>query len=204
MEIKFSIDDVLDVKQKAKLKQLLSSVNKPNLDEDELKKALTKIAKASFEEYKEMILGQNLPTKANEFLERRLYHLLKRYFIDRFPNENEVISLFQQTESGSRTLLRNVRAKYKYELETSLKNTIVNILTNPSGKSGSNVKFIIRSENVLEELKQVVSLEAPELEQITKVRSSAGVYTIHMDTLEKICTHYSIPITDITEKLDAE
>ena len=68
----------------------------------DLKIALTKIAKASFVEYKEMILGQNLPTKANEFLERRLYHLLKCYFIDRFPTENEVISLFQQTEKIGR------------------------------------------------------------------------------------------------------
>lgn len=79
--------------------------------DDELIISLARISKAASTEYLEMILGKQLPTRANEINERHLFYLLKFYFRGRIPSEAEVSALFQATHSTSRTLLRNVRTK---------------------------------------------------------------------------------------------
>ncbi len=203
MEIKFKTDDFLKEEHIKKLKKTLKEMDGDPLSEQELRKKLVMVSKAALNEYMDMILGINLPTKANEFRERKLFHLMHFYFKKRFPQESEILSMFQLTESGSRTLLRNVRAKFKYELEEVINNSVKKILEKPK-KSGDNYRFIIRSENILEEIKQVVSVEAPELDQIQKVKNSAGVYTIPPDTYSKLCDHYSLSFTSLTEQANNE
>lgn len=164
--------------------------------DDEVNDAVCRIAKAALTEYMEMILGKQLPTRANEIHERRLYHLLKNYFNGRIPTEAEIASLFQMVQSSSRTLLRNVRTKYKFDLEQELSSTAISILT-AAKQARDGYRVVIQSENILEELQQIVSIKAPHLDQISKVRSSVGVYSIPEDTLEVLCNHYGISLADI-------
>lgn len=122
-----------------------------------------------------MILGKQLPARANEINERCLFHLMKFYFRGRIPSEAEVSALFQATQSTSRTLLRNVRTKYKYDLEEGVRFTIQETLSHAVFKSGE-YRVVIQCDNILEELRQTVSVKAPKLDQIAKVKSSAGVF----------------------------
>ena len=104
--------------------------------------------------------------------------------------------MFQLTESSSRTLLRDVRTKYKYELEDALLNSIKTLLATAQ-KNGSSYRIVIQSDNLLEELKQMVSVKAPYLDQIAKVKNSAGVYSIPEDTFEVLCNAYGVNISDL-------
>lgn len=166
-------------------------------DDEELRTSLTHIAKAASMEYLEMILGKQLPTRANEINERRLFHLLKHYFRGRIPSEAEVSALFQVTQSSSRTLLRNVRTKFKYALEEEVKFTVQEVLKEAVFKSGE-YRIVVQSDNILEELRQTVSVNAPHLDQIAKVKGSAGVYGVSEDTFEVLAYHFGVDLSEIT------
>lgn len=187
MEINLSLDGIIGEREKEVLFRVLNCQT-----DEELTQKFNRISMAAICEYLEMILGKQLPTRANEIRERRLYHLLKHYFQGYFPNEAEVSSIFQLTESDSRSLLRNVRTKFKFELETELLNTIREILRNASQQDDGNYRVVISSDNILEELKQKVSIIAIELDQIQKVKNSAGVYNIPEDTYSRLVDAYSI------------
>lgn len=188
MEIKINVKKLIEDNEKKTLKDVMNCQS-----DEELKKALSQIGTAALNEYLEMILGKQLPTRAMEIKERRLYHLLIHYFDGYIPKESEISSLFQLTESQSRTLLRNVRTKFRFNLEPNLSNTITDILKSAE-KSNGDYKVVIQSENILEELKHIVALEAPRLKQISMVRNSAGVYKIPVDTFDVLCKHYGIKI----------
>jgi hypothetical protein len=120
-------------------------------DDEELSDKLERIANAAMNEYLDMILGNHLPTRADEMREQRVYYLLKHFFIDRFPTESEICQLFQTTESGSRTLLRNVRAKYKFEVQEHIRNSVELALSTAEGNPEMKHYVVtIESENVLE------------------------------------------------------
>lgn len=160
-------------------------------DDEELSDKLERIANAAMNEYLDMILGNHLPTRADEMREQRVYYLLKHFFIDRFPTESEICQLFQTTESGSRTILRNVRAKYKFEVQEHIRNSVELALSTAEENSEKNHYVVtIKSENVLEEMKQSVSRNAPQLEQIAKKRNSAGLYIIPSDTYNVLIGEY--------------
>lgn len=160
-------------------------------DTGELSDNLKKVATAATNEYLDMILGRNLPTRADEMRERRVYYLIKHYFGDRFPTESEICQLFQTTESRSRTLLRNVRAKYKFEVQEHIRNSVESALSTAEENKEKDYHVVtINSENVLEEMKQTIARNAPELEQITKKRNSAGLYVIPDDTFNILKKEY--------------
>lgn len=162
-------------------------------DEKELRKKLGGIAKAAFEEYIEMILGKHLPTKSNEFYERRLFHLIKFYFDGRIPSEKEVVALMAKTKTGCKTLIENVCVRYKHELNQEILNTIHTTLKEARFKADVRAYYIpINSGFILEELKQTVSDNAPQLDQISKKRGAAGTYCVSMDTYVFLCEYYGI------------
>lgn len=191
MEITTNLDDFISEDEKKILKGVLDCT-----DDEDLIRALTGVAKAAINEYLEMILGKQIPTRANEMQERRLYHLLKCYFVGRIPSEAEVSSIFQLTESSSRSLIRNVKTKFKFNLEEELKATMKNVLLT-ARVVRENYIVVINSESILEELKNIVSTKAAHLNQISKVKNSAGVYNIPEDTFVVLCQNYGVDIAQI-------
>lgn len=163
---------------------------------DELSDTLKGICLASMSEYLEMLLGKQVPTRANEIMERRLFHLLKHHFSGRIPSESEISSVFQLTESQSRSLLRNVRTRFKFDLEEEMSSTIRGILRTASEHEGY-YRVVIQSDNILEELKLTVSLRGPKLNQITKMKNSAGVHNIPEDTFALLCSKYDVRLEDL-------
>lgn len=191
MEIIIDLDNFVNNEEMIMLKNVLGCDN-----EDEISEKMTGIGNAAINEYLDMLLGKNLPTRAREIQERKLFHLLKHYFIGRIPTEAEISSLLQVTDSSSRTLLRNVRTKFKFELKEEMKNTIKNILVNVKNK-GNKYVGVIQNDNLLEELKHIVAQKAPHLDQIKKVPNSAGVYYITEDTFAVLCRHYGVSMDEV-------
>lgn len=69
--------------------------------DDALEAALTRIALAALDEYREMLLEGGAPSRADEVLEHRLYFLIRHYFGGRIPSEPEVSQTFHETQSKS-------------------------------------------------------------------------------------------------------
>ncbi|NLJ18997.1 hypothetical protein, partial [Globicatella sulfidifaciens] len=108
---------------------------------------------------------------------------VKHYFQGVMPTEAEVSSMFQLTETESRALIRNVRTRFRYQLEVEIMNTLQQTLLSAEFNE-DKYHVVIQSDNVLEELNRVVSTNAPKLDPITKVRGSARKYQISEDTYE--------------------
>lgn len=192
MDVNINLDGAISVTEKATLKIIL------NCDSDEaLLDSLSSVGKAAMNEYLEMILGKQLPTRGDEIRERRLYHLLKSYYINRLPNEAEISSMFQLTETGSRSLLRNVRTKFRFNLESEINATVCNVLAGATRHDDGSYHIITNSENILEEIKRVVDIKAVQLQPITKVKDSNGVHRIPADTYNILLTHYDVTAADL-------
>lgn len=100
-KVKLNLEQLIGENENKLLKSVLDCK-----DDSELRQAISRIGMAAISEYLEMILGKQLPTRANEIRERKLFHLIKHYFDGRIPNETEISTLFQLTESSSRTLFK--------------------------------------------------------------------------------------------------
>lgn len=146
---------------------------------------------ASFLEYKDMLLGNGLPTRADEIKQHRLFHLIKHYFRGRIPNEAEVSRMFQLTESESKSLIKNVRTRFRYQLESEINNTLKQVMLEYT-KNDDKYEVIIQSDNVLEELNRILTQVNPVLEPIKKVRDSSRKYSMAEDTYNALKRHFDL------------
>lgn len=189
IEIQFP-DDYLSEDEKKKLMKLLGCEN----DEEKFKKDISNVVRASLSEYKDMFLGMGMPTRADEIRQYRLLHLIKNYFIDRLPSEAEVASMFQLTQSKSKSLIRNAMTRFRYQLENEIKNTLVQTIKQANfNKDENEYRLVIQSDNVLEELNRIVAITAPTLDPIRKIRNMSRTYSISKDSYEKLKDYFNIP-----------
>lgn len=166
----------LDERQKARLLATLG------WSDSELEFRLSRIVRAAYEEYLEMIQGIPLPARAEEVREKRLLHLLRKYAADgELLTEREIAALFQMSEREAARLLRNVRSHYHDELDARVTAAVRNILQSAK-QADPNHRVRITSANLLDVLKSTVASMAPDLDQIVKVRGSAALYDIPPDT----------------------
>ena len=134
MEINVQLpDDFFSTDELDRLRRLLGSQS-----DAELEAALESVIRAALAEYKDMLLGMGMPSRAVEIREHRLFQLIKHYFRDRVPSEAQVASMFHLTESASRSLIRSVISKFEYyledQLEETLKATIASSEFDPEGR----------------------------------------------------------------------
>lgn len=201
LRIAVTDDEITAIAGRDNLSETEEKDIKYNLLKEKLKVPLRSIIMAAFDEYAEMIIGKQVATKADDIIKRKIYHLIKRYFLKRFPTESEIISIFQITEATSRRLLRELRASNRTDLEEEIDNSVKDTLSEPKGKRGNDIIILIKSENILEEIKQTVSIEAAELDQVQKQKNSACTYGIPIDTYRKLCESYNLNFEELTEKL---
>ncbi|MCK8488280.1 hypothetical protein M0651_13965 [Paenibacillus sp. MBLB2552] len=96
-------DNFFSTEELEKLYKLFDSADPISFEQ-----SLNKLCQAALTEYKEMLLGKGLPTRADEIKQHRLLHLITYFFQNSLPNEAEVSSMFQLTETEARALIRNV------------------------------------------------------------------------------------------------
>lgn len=175
-------EEILNESDKQRLKNTLSIES-----EDEIEG----IVMASFIEYKDMLLGNGLPTRADEIKQYRLFNLIKYYFRGRIPSESEVSRMFQLTERESKSLIKNVRTRFRYQLEDEIKYTLKKSLEE-CNYINDRYEVIIHSDNVLEELNRIISEINPSLEPIKKVRDSSRKYYMSEDTYDVLTRYFNI------------
>jgi len=188
MELNIPVD-FFTIEEARKLQVLLRTQS-----EEDFSVAVGKIALAALTEYKEMLLGKGLPTRADEIKQHRLLHLVKHFYLGIIPTETEVSAMFQLTESESKSLIRNVKTRFRYQLESEIFNTSRATLTSAERVEDLH-RVVIQSDNVLEELNRIIALNAPNFYPITKTRNSARQYDISLDSYVLLDNYFN-PQTD--------
>jgi hypothetical protein len=102
MQISFTIDaQAFEQEQKEPVKKTL------RISDHEITHALQRIAKASLTEYLKMLVEGGMPSRADEAKQDRLLYLIQSYFGQTLPTESQISTIFQLTQSQSKTLLKN-------------------------------------------------------------------------------------------------
>ena len=183
-------DEFFDEYELLKLKALFECS-----DEEAFHKKLEYVVLAALEEYRDMLLGQGLPSRSAEIREYRLFYLIKHYFNGLIPNEVEVSTMFQLPVTRSRSLLLNVLTRFGYDLEQEIRNTIVLELekANFSNTDHLEIPLFIQSRNIVDQINLVVAASGKQLPWLRPVRNQAGVYLLGIDTYEFLCKHFGLP-----------
>jgi hypothetical protein len=153
----------------------------------ELGATLDRYAEAAREEYVRMVLGQRVFTRGQDLLEYRLLLLIQHVFGGQLPSEQQISAVFQTTVSQSRTLLRSILAKYRYELgqatETTIRTLLAQARTDPDDSEVADDEkktrlLTIDNANVVEEMnRRIVSID-PSLPPLVKQPSTGAVFKI--------------------------
>jgi len=191
MPIDISIpDDFIKDDERSKLEELFCC------DEDHpFDTAISRVVLASLAEYKDMLLGMGLPSRADEIRQYRLFHLIKHYFRGRLPSETEVSSMFQLTQSRSRSLIRYVMTRFRYQLGEEIRNTLMRDLQQAEfNNDATEYRLVIQSDNVLEELNRIIATIAPDLEPIKKVRNMSRTFKVSEDSIDHLRRYFGIQL----------
>jgi hypothetical protein len=143
---------------------------------------LSKITRCALLEYRKMFVERGLPTKAAEVMQERLFYLIKGYFIDTLPSEQQISTVFQLTSSGSKTLLRNTISRYRIYLNDQINESIRRVIST-AVQDGEKFLVVIQSETIRDEINKYLTQNRPTLQKLLAVKGSAGQYYCPTDTM---------------------
>lgn len=186
MEITFQIDDEeFEKNQKELVKKTLK------IEDAGIQEALNKIGKASLTEYLTMLVEGGMPSRADEAKQDRLLYLIESYFCDSLPTESQISTIFQLTQSQSKTLLKNTVSRFRNKLDYVLANTMRAVLE-AAEHSNNTFLAVISSEVVKDELNMLITQNEPTYKPIIKRKGSAGQYEISEDSHALLCRVFGV------------
>jgi len=181
MDITFQIDDQeFEAEQREMLRKTLK------IEDAEVNDCLNKIAKAALTEYLVMLVEGGMPNRADEAKQDRLLYLIQNYFGDVLPTEPQISTIFQLTQSQSKTLLKNTVSRFRNKLDEVLTNTMKNVI---QSAEHANEQFlvVINSDIVKDELNMLITQNEPTFKPIIKRKGSAGQFEISEDSHALLC-----------------
>jgi hypothetical protein len=181
MEISFEIDDhEFEQEQKELIKKTLK------IEDTVIPQALNKIAKAALTEYLTMFIEGGMPNRADEAKQDRLLYLIQSYFGYALPTESQISTIFQLTQSQSKTLLKNTVSRFRHKLEGVLISTMKAVIETAE-LSNEIYLVVISSDVVKDELNMLITQNEPTFKPIIKRRGSAGQFEISEDSHALLC-----------------
>lgn len=84
---------------------------------DDLSTVLPGLAMEAMDEWLDQILARQIPARVKDARELRLLHYAQRVNGGRLPSPDQIAALFHLTPPEARTLHRNTRTRYSFELE---------------------------------------------------------------------------------------
>jgi len=160
-------------------------LNYLGIENDTLNDSLTKLAKASIEEYILMLAGNPMFSKADEIKQLRLFLIICNYFDEGLPTVQQISSMFHITDTASNTLLKNVLSKYSKDLEDRLNQYISKMLDNAEPRDKKKI-MVCTSPEIMARMNQKLSTEAPRLKKVNRVPGTVGEIECSVDTYNKL------------------
>ena len=138
--------------------------------------AIEDVCAAASEEYVRMILGQRVFGRAGDIQEYRLFLLIKHALGGVLPSERLVASMFQLTETRAKSLIAAVLAKYQYDLEKPLRQSLKDVLNKAQQQKGADELVIQLDDSMLKLLQ--TRLRALGTYPVIKKTDNVGEYLI--------------------------
>lgn len=179
----------IDLKQ-AEFERANKKLLKENLGlkgDADLERALPKLTKTALLEYLNMFLEKGMSNRADEVKQDRLYFMIQHYYADRIPTEAEISSIFQLTNSQSKTLLRNTNSRYRTKIARQIDASLREVVESAKWNKGrKKYEMVIESDVIREELDLIVTQNGPTLAPLRKKRLSACQYEAEPDTYDML------------------
>lgn len=178
MEIIVTLTD----EQKKRLKSIFSFVE--NYNENDILKSILESAK---DEYITQFLDDGNKNSVGEIRQYRLFLLVKHVFKGKIPSEIEVASIFKIPLSSAKTLIKNMKSRYQFEMESYFKDTvkdILDVITDDDLVDDEYYKLNIRSRYMLSEMNQLIEFKDQNCEKIKRFNSVSSFYKISKKSKE--------------------
>ncbi len=178
MEIKITLND----EQKKRLKSIFNFVEDYNENE-----VLKYIMEAAKEEYIAQFLDDGNKNSVGEIRQFRLFLLVKHVFKGKIPSEIEVASIFKIPQTSAKTLIKNMKFRYQFEMEKYFKDTvkdILDIINDDDLEDEEYYKLNIRSTYMYSETNQIIELKDQNCEKIKRYDSVSSYYKISKKSKE--------------------
>jgi len=156
-----------------------------NIHDEKFNESLSKLAIPAIKEYIIMFTGNPMFSKADEIKQLRLFLIICHFFEEGLPTVQQISSMFHITDKASNTLLKNVLSKYSKDLEIRLSQYIRRILER-SNKRDDKIIMICTSPEIMDRMNQKLSIEAPTLKKVSRVKRSVGEIECSIDTYNKL------------------
>lgn len=159
-------------------------------DDEDLKDPISKIIKSSLTEYQDMCVGRGFLSRAEDIRQYRLFYLIK-YYYGTIPTETEVSLMFQETQSRSKTLIRMVLTRFRYDLKEQIENKLKDTFC--AAKKVENedeYRVTIQSDILVEELNRIINKEAPRCQIVRKFSGTGRSYRIQADSYDKLKVYF--------------
>lgn len=185
MRITFEID--LDDTEQERLARILEC------KKEDLPKVLQTHGKAAATEYVQMFLGRTNLRVASEPKELRLLMLIQHVFDGSIPDEYKVSRLFHLPLSQAKTLIKNVLAKYQFELADGIRDSHVKLIENSKQReTGGSYEVSVKNSAVIDSLNQILITLDGGLPRISKKLGTSGTFVIDVASHEKLCEYLGI------------
>jgi hypothetical protein len=152
---------------------------------------VAKFGKSAIQEYIEMFMGRKAFKQGSDFREYRLYLMIGSIFNDTIPDDQQVTDLFQTTPSESKTLIRSVLAKYHIQLKPVIRTTLLDLLMHANQIAPPNGIYymVIKSQNLVDEMNQILTEIDGTLTPVTKARSKVSTYEVWPKSREELLSY---------------
>jgi hypothetical protein len=169
----------LTEEEKKRLKTIFSFMI--NYSETEILKGIMEAAK---EEYIGQFLKDGNQSSLTEIRQYKLFLLIKHVFNGLIPSEVEVASIFKIPITSARSLIKNTKSRYQFEIEQYFKETIKAILNQIDENEIDNdyYQLYIRSSYMLIEMNRVIELMNQNFEKIKRLNNVSSYYKISSDS----------------------
>ncbi|MDN7126919.1 hypothetical protein J6J08_05960 [Pseudidiomarina sp. 1APR75-33.1] len=164
-----------------------------NTTDDQLDLVVEKLTRSALDEYLYMLKEGGLPNRADEVKQFRLYFLINNYFIEDFPTEAQVSTLFQLTGSQSKTLIRNTLSRFRHRLDEVIAKTMVTVLRGAERVDEQpEFELVILSEILKDELNMIITQNEPTFRAIKRKPGRSSQYVISEDSYELLRAHFNM------------
>lgn len=168
----------------------------------ELPQTLAAHASAALEEYVRLYLGQEVFTQKSQADQYRLYLLTKHVYDEQMPSEDIVRSLFQTDQNRTRSLMRDVLAKYQYRLRNGVRRSIAQLLSQVQWLADSNAYIVsINNKSIVGEINGTLTQIDGTLPPIRLRPGTSANYLIPQSSYNKLCEYYDV---DTVENLPSD